>query len=63
MAYQRKTADEYDLEGDYGQGWEILTCEATFSEAVKRRKEYRENGDFAPMRIKCRRVPLTPTPA
>lgn len=60
MAYVRKTRDEYDLQGNYGEGWETLTCESTYREAVQRRKEYRENGDFAPMRIKALRVPIDP---
>lgn len=37
---QRVTVDEYDVEGDYGYGWEIVTCESTYSEARKRLREY-----------------------
>ncbi len=34
---------EFDLEGNYGRGWEILCCEETRKEARERLKEYREN--------------------
>jgi len=36
-------SDEYDIEGDYGFGWEMVTCEATFAEARERVREYRDN--------------------
>lgn len=56
MAYTRKTVDEFDLEGNYGQGWEVLTCEPTYSGARQRLREYRDNGERADLRIKCKRV-------
>ena len=57
MAYQRKTRDEYELQGNYGQGWEALTTEETMREAKERRREYIENegGNY---RIKRHRVRL-----
>jgi hypothetical protein len=57
MAYQRKTRDEFDVEGHYGEGWEIVTCEPTWQGARARIKEYREN-EGGRYRIKPRRVPL-----
>ena len=33
----------FDLEGDYGHGWEVLCSEETRKEARQRLKEYREN--------------------
>ena len=43
MAYKRKTADEYTVQGFYCNGWEDLTTEETRREAKERLKEYREN--------------------
>lgn len=57
MAYIRKTEDEFDVEADYGQGWEIVTCEPTWQRARDRVKEYREN-EGGTYRIKKRRVPI-----
>jgi hypothetical protein len=34
---------DYDLEGNYGHGWEVLCSESTRKEAKQRLKEYREN--------------------
>jgi len=55
MAYKRKTKDYWDLEGNYGQGWEVLTAADTFKEIRQYRKEYRENEPGTPLRIKKRR--------
>jgi len=56
MAYVRKTVDRWDIETNYGYGWEIEDCEYTRAEAVKRLKEYRENscGRFAVRLVKHR---------
>lgn len=58
MAYQRKTRDEFELQGNYGHGWECLTTEDTLAGARARRREYVDNegGDY---RIVTRRVPLS----
>lgn len=58
MAYTRKTRDEYDIEQNWGQGWEVVCSEDTASEARQRRKEYRANQPEASVRIKKRRVKL-----
>lgn len=57
MAYARKTRDEYELQGNYGCGWECLTTEDTRKDIRARLREYRENegGEY---RIKLRRVKL-----
>lgn len=34
---------EFDILGNYGYGWEVVTCEATREEALQRLKEYNEN--------------------
>jgi hypothetical protein len=60
MAYKRKTVDEYDIEADYGygDGWEIVTCEATYKDAVRAVKEYRQNETLVPFRIRKHRVKI-----
>jgi hypothetical protein len=57
MAYQRKTRDEWELQGHYGQGWECLTTEESYSKAREQLRCYREN-EGGRYRIKCRRVPI-----
>ncbi len=56
MAYERKTTDNFELEGNYGFGWEYLTAEETRKEIRQRLKEYRENegGNY---RVVNRRIP------
>lgn len=56
MAYVRKTVDRWDIETNYGYGWEVEDCKYTRAEAMKRLKEYRENscGRFA-VRLKKHR--------
>lgn len=58
MAYKRKTYDEYELQGNYGQGWEMVTTEETMIDARNQRKCYRENEPGIPFRIKKKRVYL-----
>jgi len=59
MAYIRKTRDEFELQGDYGQGWECLTIEETYSAAREQRRCYQEN-EGGRYRIKVRRVRIEP---
>jgi len=47
---------EYDVQGNYGYGWEAVTCEETRREALKRLREYRENEPGVPFRVKRVRV-------
>lgn len=58
MTYQRKTRDEYEVQGDYGHGWEAVTTEDDRSEARARLREYRDNEPGIPFRIKTLRVAL-----
>jgi hypothetical protein len=46
MAYQRKTRDEFVVQGNYGygHGFEDECSEDTRKEARQRLREYRENG-------------------
>lgn len=43
MAYERKTIDTWELQLNYGYGWEYTLTEYTRKEARERLKEYREN--------------------
>lgn len=56
MARERKTIDEFDIQGDYGDGYESVTCEATWWAAWKAVKEYRVNEPGIPFRVKKRRI-------
>ena len=58
MAYKRKTSDEFEVQGNYGHGFECVTAEASLKEARARLREYRENEPGVPFRIIKRRVPL-----
>lgn len=45
MAYVRKTRDRWDIETNYGYGWDVECSEYTGAEARQTLKEYRENVD------------------
>ena len=45
------TTYEYEIQGDYGYGWDLLTTEATLSEAKAQLATYRAN-ERVPLRIK-----------
>lgn len=47
---------EYEIQGNYGLGWEILTTENTRIEALKRLKEYDLNELGYKHRIKSKRI-------
>ena len=42
MAYKRITEDEFQIHGNYGQGFEELTCETTRKKARTQLRLYRE---------------------
>ena len=58
MAYQRKTRDRWDIETNYGYGWEVENSEYTREDARRSLREYRENlqdyGKCSVRRIKRR---------
>jgi len=41
---------EYEIQGDYGYGWEILTTEETYPEALAQLATYRAN-ESIPLQI------------
>ena len=43
MAYQRKTIDRWDIETNYGYGWETENSEYKLADAKRSLKEYKDN--------------------
>lgn len=41
--YKRKTIDRWDIETNYGYGWEVENSEYTREDAKRSLREYREN--------------------
>jgi hypothetical protein len=56
--YQRKTKDEYEVQGYYAHGWECVTAEDDRKEARARLREYNENEPQYAHRIVKKRIPL-----
>jgi len=56
MAYTRKTVDEYQVHGNYGQGWEEVCSETTRKDARQRLREYRENEPQYPHKLIVKRI-------
>lgn len=54
--YQRKTTDEYIVQGNYGYGWDDLTTEVSMKGAKAMRRTYDENEKSVAHRIIKRRV-------
>lgn len=57
MAYTRKTRDVWEIQVNYGYGWECETAETSAADAKAQAKCYRENVHF-PVRIVKRREPI-----
>lgn len=53
--YTRKTRDVWEVQGNYGQGWECVTVEESRKDARERLREYRDNEPMYPHRIKLTR--------
>lgn len=56
MPAERKTIDEYDIEGRYEGGWEVVTTELTITQARRARREYRQNEPGTDFQIRKRRL-------
>jgi hypothetical protein len=54
MAYVRKTVDRWDIESNYGYGWNVECSEYTKKEGLQTLREYRENVNV-PTRLVKRR--------
>jgi hypothetical protein len=58
MGRPRKTEDEFEIQGNYGQGWECVTTEETWKTAAGTVKDYRANEPGTPLRIVKKRVKI-----
>jgi hypothetical protein len=58
MPYIRKTVDEFVILGNYGQGWEELCIETSFSDLKENMKLYRQNEPGIRFTWKKRRVKI-----
>jgi hypothetical protein len=58
MKYKRKTKDVFSIQGNYGCGWEEVTEEENYKDAIKQLKCYRENETNYPHRMRFKRVPI-----
>ena len=56
MAYQRKTVEEWQLLGNYGYGFEVLTTEENRKGIKERLKEYKKNSPSGTYKTQCKRV-------
>jgi hypothetical protein len=52
---QRVTFDYWELQGNYGQGWECLCAGVTLKEVKANRQDYRENEPGLSLRIVSKR--------
>lgn len=59
--YKRKTQDVYNVEGNYGHGFEVVTAETDPAESLQRLREYRENEPGVPFRIRKTRERIAPS--
>ncbi len=58
-ARPRRTIDTWELQVDYGQGYETVCTEATYRAAVAQWSCYRRNAPEYPARVVLRREPIT----
>jgi len=56
MAYIRKTKDEWQVQGDYGNGWEPILTAENLDDAREQKRCYDENEPDVVHRIKLVRV-------
>ncbi len=57
MSYERKTVDIWEIQGNYGYGWDMLCWEETRADAKAQLRCYNENERNAMHRIRHRRIP------
>ena len=56
---QRTTRDEWEIQGNYGYGWDVECTEDNSKDARQRLREYRDNGTGL-YRIVKRRIKTQP---
>lgn len=59
--YERKTKDVWEVQGNYGCGWEYLFEEESRADAEAQLRCYKANEPQYPHRIKKRRVKIEKT--
>lgn len=57
--YIRKTKDIYEIQVNYGYGWDVETTEENYNDAKVQLKCYRDNVSY-PVRIVKKREKITP---
>lgn len=57
--YKRKTRDIWEVQGNYGYGWDMVTTEESHKEAIAMLKCYQENERNYPHRIVKKRERIT----
>lgn len=60
MPYQRKTRDLFEIRGNYGQGFELVTAETTRRAALENLRLYRENEPGIAFKLVKVREPIAP---
>jgi hypothetical protein len=58
MGRPRKTEDEFEIQGNYGEGFECVTTEETWKAARGTVKTYRKNEPRIPFRVVKKRVKI-----
>jgi hypothetical protein len=56
MSYIRKTEDEFEIQGNYGLGFEYVTTEISFKDAKQQLKTYKESEPGIQFKIEKKRV-------
>ena len=56
--YVRKTVDIYEVQANYGQGFEMVTNEETYKAAKVQLKCYKENEPMYPHKIQKKRIKI-----
>lgn len=57
MAYERRTVDVWEIQGNYGYGWDVVCLEETPKDAKEQLRCYNENEPQYAHRIRYRRIP------
>lgn len=60
MTYVRKTRDEFEIQGNYGHGWETVVTEENAAVAREQLNIYNANEPRYPHRIKKRMIYIKP---
>lgn len=63
MSRVRVTRDVFEVHGDYGHGFEMVTAADTYAAARQHCREYRENEPGIPFCVLKKRERLEPQPA